>query len=173
MRHLTAIALSALIAAAATPAFAANEWGIEHERKARFEATVVDVVCEIAGDCAPQCGAGKRQLGLLTDDGTLVLAAKNFDIFAGTHVDLAPHCGKRILADGLMIDDPLATLFVLQFVKPLPDGEWSRANKFTKTWAAANPGKKGNQWFKHEPKVLNELEKNGILGLPGVEYIEE
>lgn len=172
MRKRFRFLLPALMAAFALPASAAEEWGIEYERKARFEATVIDVVCEIAGDCAPDCGAGKRQLGLLRDDGTLVLAAKNFDPFAGTQVELAPMCGQRVLADGLMIDDPAATLFVLQFVKPLPDGEWRRANRFTKAWGEANPGKPAGQWFRHDPQILKELAETGIVGIPGVEVAE-
>ena len=82
MMKKTISILSALMIAASLPASAAEEWGIEGEKKARFEAKVVDILCELSGDCPADCGAGKRQLGLLKDDGTLLLVAKNFDIFA-------------------------------------------------------------------------------------------
>ncbi len=85
---------------------AAEEWGIDYEKTARFEAKVVDILCELTGDCPANCGDGKRQLGLLRQDGRLILAVKNFDIFAGTANDLAPFCNKNIIADGLMIENP-------------------------------------------------------------------
>ena len=49
-----AISLGLLLATMATAVQAANEWGIDHEAKARFEATVVDVLCELTGDCPAQ-----------------------------------------------------------------------------------------------------------------------
>ncbi len=52
---------------------AADSWGLPGEKEVRFEAKVVDILCELTGDCPADCGAGKRQLGLLKDDGTLVL----------------------------------------------------------------------------------------------------
>ena len=161
------LSLAALIWAA--PAWSANEWGIEHEEKARFDAKVVDVLCELTGDCPANCGDGKRQFGLLRDDGTLVLVAKNFDPFAGAANDLIEFCGKTITADGLMIKDPLMPLFVLQFKRLAPDGKWSRGNQFTKDWAAANPGKgKPNQWFRNDAEVKRILAKKGVLGIPGL-----
>ncbi len=151
------------------PARAADEWGIEHEAKARFEAKVVDVLCELTGDCPADCGAGKRQLGLLKDDGTLVLAVKNFDPFAGAVNDLAGFCGQRIVADGLMISDPLMPMFALQFKRLAPDGKWSRANQFTKDWAAAHPDKgKPNQWFRNDPEVKRLIAEQGVFGIPGL-----
>src|SRR3546814_5727088 len=56
---------------------AANSWGLPSEEIVRFEAKVVDVLCELNGDCPADGGAGRRQLGLLSDDGTLVLPVKN------------------------------------------------------------------------------------------------
>ena len=150
-------------------AWSANEWGIEHEEKARFEAKVVDILCELTGDCPDNCGGGKRQLGLLRDDGTLVLAAKNFDPFAGAANDLIGFCGKRIVADGLMINDPLMKIFVLQFKKLAEGGEWSRGTQFTRDWAKANPaGGKPNQWFRKDPEVKRIIAKKGVLGIPGL-----
>ena len=45
-------------------AFAAKEWGIDGEEVVRADATVVDLLCEVTGNCADNCGDGKRQLGL-------------------------------------------------------------------------------------------------------------
>ena len=147
---------------------AAEEWGIDGEKKARFEAKVVDVLCELTGDCPADCGSGKRQLGLLRDDGTLVLAVKNFDIFAGAADDLKGFCGKRIVADGLLINNPKIPLFALQFKKLAPDGKWSRANQFGKDWSKANGGKKSGQWFKNDPKIKKAIAEKGVFGIPGL-----
>lgn len=169
MRHLLRLCMGVLVLAAG-PALAANEWGIEHEAKARFEAKVVDVLCELTGDCPADCGAGKRQLGLLKDDGTLVLAVKNFDPFAGAVNDLAGFCGQRIVADGLMISDPLMPLFALQFKRLAPDGKWSRANQFGKDWTAANPRRGAvNTWFREDPTIKQLVEEQGVFGIPGLE----
>ena len=32
-------------------AWAAEEWGLPREKTARFEAKVVDMLCELSGDC--------------------------------------------------------------------------------------------------------------------------
>lgn len=160
------------ILALALPAQAADSWGIAHEEVARVEAKVVDLLCEVTGDCAPDCGAGKRQLGLLLDNGRLVPVVKNQDIFAGATDDLIGFCGNRIVADGLMINDPQMPLFALQFKRLAPDGEWSRANRFGKNWAAANPGKNAAEWYVHDSHVKAEIEARGVFGIPGLSSAE-
>lgn len=149
-------------------ALAAEGWGIKHEKKMRVEAKVVDILCELTGDCPANCGDGKRQLGLLLDDGTLVPAVKNFDIFAGASEDLKSFCGKKIVADGLMISNPKMPMFALQFKRLAPDGKWSRANWFSKNWSKANGGKPGNAWYKHDARVKEVLAKDGVYGIPGL-----
>lgn len=149
------------------PALAAQEWGIDHEEATRLEAKVVDILCELTGDCPADCGAGKRQLGLLSDDGTLVPVVKNFDPFAGATVDLIGFCNKRITADGLYIKDPLMPLFAIQFKRLAPDGKWSRANWFAKEWAKRE-GKDAGQWFRDDPKIKQVLKKDGVFGIPGL-----
>src|SRR3546814_12122783 len=58
-------AVAFLIAANAQ---AANSWGLPNEEIVRYEAKVVDVLCELSGDCPADGGAGRRQLGLVTDE---------------------------------------------------------------------------------------------------------
>ena len=113
---------------------AAEEWGIDGEKKARFEAKVVDVLCELTGDCPADCGSGKRQLGLLRDDGTLVLAVKNFDIFAGAADDLKDFCNKRIIADGLLINNPKMPLLQKSFRPSAESRLVSWARTATSMW---------------------------------------
>jgi hypothetical protein len=152
-----------------TPADAADNWGIEYEEPTRIEAKVVDLLCEVTGDCVDNCGDGRRQLGLLLDDGRLVPAVKNFDIFAGATADLIAFCGKRIVADGLMISDPQMPLFALQFKREAPDGPWSRANQWGKDWSSANGGQAAGQWFRTDPVVVQTIEADGVFGIPGLE----
>jgi hypothetical protein len=151
---------------------AAEGWGIDHEKVTRTEAKVVDLLCEVTGNCAANCGNGKRQLGLLFDNGRLVPVVKNNDPFAGAVEDLIPYCGKRIVADGLMISNPKMHIFQLQFLRAAPKGKpkgnWSGAKWFTRNWAKANPGKKANQWFRHDPRVKELIAKDGVLGIPGL-----
>ncbi|MDH3691413.1 MAG: hypothetical protein OEU36_18390 [Gammaproteobacteria bacterium] len=148
--------------------YAAKPWNLKHEEVASFEAKVVDVLCELSGDCADNCGGGKRVLGLLKADGTLHLAVKGGNNFAGAVSDLIPHCGKSIEVDGLLIKNPLATIFFVQGVRTGPDVEWMDAKKFKEDWLVANPGGK-DPWFRNDPVVKEIIEQDGVFGLPGVE----
>ena len=168
LKQVLAGAAAALVLSFAGAAQAADEWGIDHEKVTRVEAKVVDLLCEVTGNCVPNCGDGKRQLGLLLDDGRLVPVAKNFEPFAGAVADLAPFCGKRITADGLLIEDPLMPLFALQFKREAPDGEWSRANWFGKAWSKANGGAAADDWFRKDPRIIREIKANGVFGIPGL-----
>ena len=59
----------------------AESWGLLGEQALRFEGKVTDLLCAITGNCPADCGAGKRQLGLLRDDG--VNAGSKFPRSAG------------------------------------------------------------------------------------------
>jgi len=154
---------------AAPPARAAEEWGLPEEEVARFEAKVVDVLCELSGDCPAGCGAGKRQLGLVTDEGVLVLPVRNFTPFSGAVAELIDFCGKRVVADGLFTTNRGVRIFAMQFVKEAPDGKWRRANRFLPRWAEANGfqpnGPEAKQWFRHDPRVKAVIGRDGVLGL--------
>ena len=155
------------------PALAAEEWGIEYEEKTRFEAKVVDIACELTGNCPPNCGGGKRQLGLVRDDGKLILPIKNNDPFAGTLVDLISLCGQKVVVDGLWIPNPKLPMFVLQFKKPAPDGKWSRANWFVKQWGEKNGADKQNKWFRHDARITRAIKEDGVYGIPGLKPPKE
>ena len=56
----------------------ARSWNLYAETPARFEAKVVDILCEVAGQCTENCGNGTRQLGLVRAvDNVLVYPNKN------------------------------------------------------------------------------------------------
>lgn len=169
---LAALTLTAAVTLAAG-AQAAEEWGIEYEEKARFDAKVVDIACELTGDCPTNCGGGKRQLGLVREDGKLILPIKNNDPFAGTVVDLLPFCGKKITADGLWIPNPKLPMFLLQFKRQAPDGKWSRANWFVKEWGKKNGADKQGKWFRHDARIAKAIAEDGVYGIPGLKPPKE
>ncbi|HMB75777.1 MAG TPA: hypothetical protein VKN76_05225 [Kiloniellaceae bacterium] len=153
-----------------SPLRAADSWNVTGEEAARFDATVVDILCELTGDCAEDCGGGQRQLGLLTDDGVLILADKNAAPFAGAVDELIPFCKQKVTVDGLFSENRGLRLFAVQFVKPVgEDGKWRRANRFLTNWAVANgvdpESKAKNGWFKKDPRVVAVIEEQGFLGL--------
>ncbi len=148
---------------------AAESWGLPGEEEVRFEAKVVDILCELTGDCPADCGAGKRQLGLLKDDGSLVLPLKNQVVFAGVAAELIGYCARHVVADGLMVSNRGNRVFALQFVKGAPEGKWRRANRFLPKWAAENGvGPKSltaRRWFENDPRVKDLIARDGKLGL--------
>lgn len=174
LKHFTA-ALALLAAPVAAQDFSegseARSWNLYAEVPAKFEATVVDLVCTFTGDCPEDCGAGKRQLGLLrTADDVLVLAMKNNQpAFTGAAVDLAPYCNQTITVDGMMIDDPelgAQNVYLLQSIVPPGESEKIKASKWTKTWAAEHPEAKGKgPWFRRDPRIGAVIAEEGYLGL--------
>lgn len=176
-----AIILSAfaLLWLSPTAVLAAEAWGLPEEEVVRFEAKVVDILCELSGDCPAQCGGGNRQLGLLDTKGVLVLPLKNKVPFAGVVAELIDFCGKQVIADGLFSTNRGYKIFALQFVRAAPDGKWRGANRFTPKWAkqfgfAAN-GPEAKRWFEHDPRVNAIIKADGKLGLGpavDVEYLK-
>ena len=166
----TTIAILSLILSAASTAgaLAAESWGLPEEEETRFEAKVVDTLCELTANCPDRCGDGKRQLGLLTDEGELILPIKNVVPFAGTTVELLEFCGNRVIADGLFSTNRGVKVFALQFVRPAPDGKWRRANRFINRWADANgvdaKSEHARQWFRNDPAVMKVIKRDGPLG---------
>ena len=169
MTRLIVFAMLGVAVFAASPALAAEEWGLPEEKVVRFEAKVVDILCELTGNCPDNCGGGARQLGLLDDDGVLHLPIKNSTPFSGAAFELIGFCGKRVIADGLFTTNRGYKLFALQFVREAPDGKWRRANRFVPHWAKrfgfAAKGPEAKQWFRNDPRVKALIESDGKLGL--------
>lgn len=173
LTRIAALSIS-LIAVAAAPSFAADEirakpWNLEGEELARFDAKVVDIVCELSGDCPADCGAGARQLGLITDNGDLLLAGKNAQaIFTGAVVDLLPHCGTTVTVDGLFTGiEGGPKLFQVQYIRPEGAAEDIKANAWGAAWNAAHPDLKDKKgpWFRKDPRVNALIQRDGYLGL--------
>ena len=170
---MRALVLAVLLAAPATAqqfseGSEAKSWNLYAEQPALFDGRVVDVMCELTGDCPENCGDGSRQLGILrAADGVLTLAVKNNQpAFTGAVVDLLPYCGQEVTADGLLIEDPdlgATNIYLVQRVRT-GGGDWQSANRWTKVWAETAPEGKG-QWFRRDPRIAAEIAKDGYLGL--------
>ena len=156
----------------------ARSWNLYAEIPATFEATVVDLLCEVAGDCVDNCGDGRRQLGLLRSaDNMLIFPNKNAQSsFNGATADLLPYCGQTVEVDGLILDDPdlgATNIYLVQTIRVAGESEWQRANRWTDAWAERNPDAAGEgPWFRRDPRVLAEIAKEGYFGL-GLEKDEE
>ncbi len=194
MRFLIGAALAALMSlpAAADGEFSegsqAKGWkNLQGRDPAVFKAKVVDILCEVSGDCADKCGAGKRQMGLLREaDGKLILAGKNGQAtFNGATEDLAAYCGQTVMVDGFMVGNPELTsqkYYMVQLIQREGSDKWGKARRWTRAWTRANPDLKDelkavkNRWFRIDPAVQAEIAANGYLGL-GAEadkkFIEE
>jgi hypothetical protein len=149
----------------------AESWNLYAEQPARFEAKVVDILCEMTGDCPADCGAGKRQLGLLrTADSVLIYPNKNGQpVFSGAASELRPYCGQQVEVDGLMLSDPeigANNIYQLQKIRAVGATDWVKANQWTKDWQAANPSNTGKDpWFRRDPRVNARIAATGYLGL--------
>jgi hypothetical protein len=144
-------------------AFAADPWGLENESIETFKGKVVDVACELTGDCPADCGGGKRQLGLVKADGVLRIAVKGTTDFAGAAVDLASYCGKEIFVDGLLIKSPKTTMYFVQYVREKESDPWLKTNRFRGEWTKANGEAK--EWYRADPLVKEIIGEQGVFGL--------
>ena len=177
----TALALaSALAAPAAAQDFSKGSkantgWPLSAEQtKALFKAKVVDILCELSGDCPENCGEGRRQLGLLrAADNVLVLPAKNTQpIFTGAVIDLAPYCGQTVEVDGVLItaEEQTGAYYMVQRIKGPNDEKFRPTNRFSKVWIENNKDDKAvmsrpGRWFNKDERIVSRIEKEGRLGL--------
>ena len=149
----------------------AKEWGLQGEEKALFSGKVVDVLCELSGDCAENCGGGDRYLGIVREaDNQLVYVLKNRQAaFNGATPDLLPYCNKQVDVDGVLIgdDEVVKTKFyMVQFIREKGAAEWNKTTLWTKDWAKKHPDAKGKgPWFRRDPRVAKQIAETGHFGL--------
>jgi hypothetical protein len=150
----------------------AQSWNLLGESKARFPGKVVDVLCELSGDCADQCGAGTRQLGILrSTDNVLVFVLKNGrPLFNGAVPDLLPYCGANVEVDGLLVGDETQTkakFYQIQLIRREGEADWQKAVLWSKKWDEEHPDLAGTpcEWFRKDPLVKKHIEAQGYLGL--------
>jgi hypothetical protein len=154
-----------------TPAIAAESLGLPNdEQLVTFKGTVVAIACEIAKDCPPKCGDGKRQLGLRTPDGKLLLAAKSTVDFMGSVRDLLPYCGRLLIVDGLTVSSGGTKLLMIQRYKLSDPAPWRPTNQSLIDWAKANQvavdSEEAKSWMRNDKQVMTAVAKKGRLGVP-------
>ncbi len=162
-------AIATLASLASIPAvLAADSVGGKNEKPLELTGKVVDLLCELTKRCTPDCGGGKRQLGILQSDGKLVPVVKNADLFGGAQADLAPLCGKTVTLDGLLFENAKMPIYMVQGIKADPAArEFTPAEAFIKGWTARNGAQ--DEWFRNDPLVKELIAKNGVLGKPGLQ----
>ncbi len=176
MLFRTLIASTFLITASATAAdfskdSKAKSWRLYGEEKAKFSGKVVDLLCELAGDCADNCGNGHRNLGIVrAADNKLITVLKNRQSsFNGGTEDLLPYCNKNVDVDGLMIGDDdvvKAKFYQVQLIRVTGEEKWNKTTRWTKRWKAKNPEAKGKgAWFRRDPRVKKQIAATGYFGL--------
>ena len=146
----------------------ANSWNLNEEEASAFAATVVDPLCEFAGDCPENCGDGGRQLALKTAEGEMVIVSKNGQPqFNGAVPDLLAYCGQDVEVDGLFTGLDGVKIYQVQLIRVAGEKEWQKANTWLDAWKAANPevAEGEGPWFRRDPAVLERIERDGYLGL--------
>ena len=149
----------------------AKKWGLVGEEKALFSGKVVDVLCELAGDCPADCGNGDRNLAIVrAKDNKLVPVLKNRQpAFNGATDDLLPYCNKDVDVDGVLIGEDegiKAKVFMIQFIRVKGEEKWAKTNLWTKKWAKRHPEAKGKgPWFRRDPRVKKQIADTGFFGL--------
>jgi len=150
----------------------AKEFGFVDEIQSTFSAKVVDIACELTGDCIDNCGNGLRQLGLIREaDNKLILVLKNGQLsFNGAVEDLVPYCNKLVDVDGLMVGDEeefSTQFYMVQFIRDKGAPEWTPAKRWVAEWKAKNPevaeGK--GPWFRRDLRVKKQIDATGYFGL--------
>lgn len=155
-----------LMPLACLSARAAESVGAQYENEIVLSGQVVDILCELTGNCPKNCGEGKRVLGLKTADNTIYLISKGTPIFANANESVLPFCAKDIDVDGLMIKNPKMPLLYIQKFRAKGAGEFKDADGFDAAWKAANG--EADEWFRKDPLVVEQVSKNGPLGIPGL-----
>jgi len=148
------------------PLHAAELWNIPHERSQTIKGIVVDLLCALKQDCPHACGHGRRQLGLLQEDGKLRFIAKGNIDFAGAVPDLQPYCGKQVELDGLLIENPAVTLFFVQGLRTDANAGFTPTDAFLKAWSARNG--KSDEWWRKDPVARQLIDEDGPFGIRGL-----
>ena len=157
--------VSAALTACATPDGEVQKWGITGAEVGELSGEVVDVLCEVSGNCADQCGGGTRQLGIKTKQGT-VLIAKDLNFYSGGAEELWPFCNQQLVVNGQFTESLNTRFFQIQNVRK-PNGPWMKTTRFLETWATTNGASltAANDWYRDDKRVNAILEKDGRLGL--------
>ncbi|MBX2839166.1 MAG: hypothetical protein KTR35_20085 [Gammaproteobacteria bacterium] len=161
-----------VLTSCATPVGEVQRWSISGVEVAEFSGEVVDILCEVSGNCVEQCGGGERQIGIKTDTET-ILVSKDLNLYTGGAEQLWRFCGSNLVVNGQFTQSGNVRFFQVQNIKE-PDGEWQSATQFLETWAEKNGTtvSAAKRWYQQDERVTTILERDGRLGL-GAEADDE
>jgi hypothetical protein len=161
-----AISFALLQVGCATPVGEIESWPITAAEKSQFSGKVVNIQCELGGNCAEQCGQGTQQLAVKSNKTGTVLIAKNLSNYSGAADELWRFCDQQVELNGLFTEHRGVRFFQIQNVRA-KGGEWQRANQFLSDWAERG-GKtplQAQNWHEHDDRVKAIIERDGRLGL--------
>ncbi len=166
VKAVTILPLLLLVAACASPPGEIDAWPITGAQESEFSGTVVDLLCELNGNCTDNCGEGNRQLGVKTDSLGTVLVAKNLTDFSGAADELWNYCGQVVDVNGLFTTHQGVRFFQVQNVRP-PEGKWLKATRYSEAWVARSGKDAGmaRNWHEHDERVKAIIKRDGYLGL--------
>jgi len=162
---------SMVVAGCATPVGEVAAWPITNAQENQFSGEVVDVLCELNGNCAENCGAGKRQLGIKTESGSTILVAKNLNNYSGGTDELLEFCAQPVEVNGLFTNHQGVRFFQVQNVRA-PGGQWRKATRYLEAWSERSGKPASGRWYANDDRVREILERDGRLGL-GLEADQE
>lgn len=160
------MSISLLQAGCATPVGEVESWPVTNAEESQFSGTVVDVLCELGGNCANECGQGKHQLAIKSQDKGTVLVAKNLNNYSGAVDELWQFCGQQVDVNGLFTEHKGVRFFQVQNIRE-SGGQWQKATKYISAWTERS-GKSPEQaknWQDHDDRVKDIIEREGRLGL--------
>jgi len=160
----TLFASAILTTACATPVGEVSSWPITNAETNELSGQVVDVMCELGGNCADNCGDGTRQLAIKTETLGTVLVSKNLNNYSGGADELSPFCNQNVTINGLFTEHQGVRFFQVQNIRP-PGGSWQRANRYLQAWSERSGKPPSNDWQDQDERVREIIERDGRLGL--------
>lgn len=162
----TLLVTSTFLGACATKVGEVASWPVTNAQESEITGTVVDVLCELNGNCVDDCGSGKRQLAIKTEDSRTVLVSKNLTNYTGAVVELSPFCDQVVDLNGLFTEHRGVRFFQVQNVRP-SGGQWQRATGYLQAWSerTGRPLSEANNWQENDERVQEIIERDGVLGL--------
>ena len=150
-----------------------DNWPITAADEQLLSGEIVDVLCDLSGNCAEDCGAGSRQLAIKDEQAGTVLVAKNLTTYTGAVDELSQFCGDVVEINGLFTTHAGVRIFQVQNFRE-PGGSWKKAREYSQAWAARSgqPVSRARKWYFSDERVDAILEADGRLGL-GPEADEE
>jgi len=154
------------LSSCATPVGEVAAWPVTNAEQSAVTGTVVDVLCELSGNCADNCGEGKRQLAIKTEINGTVLVSKNLTNYSGAADDLWPFCGEMVEVNGLFTDHKDVRFFQAQNIRK-PGGQWQQTTGYLQAWSnrSGQPTSLAKDWQYHDARVKAIIERDGRLGL--------